>query len=77
MERVVELKQSVEKALTDHDSVGVGLLGLALLTFAFGYAGGSVLAGESLDQQRWLVWFVPAIVAPLLALSRHESSEKR
>ncbi|WP_136715177.1 hypothetical protein [Halorientalis salina] len=63
--------------LFDSDQFGVIVVGLAVLAFAIGYAGGSVLAGESIGQQFWLLAVILALGAALLALSHDESDDKK
>ncbi|UPV75168.1 hypothetical protein M0R89_03640 [Halorussus limi] len=64
----------VVDAVRELDDVpGISLVALALAFLTVGYAGGSVLAGEPVESQAWLVATVLPCLVAVLALHSDEA----
>ncbi|WP_135853745.1 hypothetical protein [Halorussus salinus] len=55
------------------DASGVSLVAVAVAFLAVGYAGGSVLAGEPVESQTWLIAAILPCLVAVLALHASES----
>jgi len=68
MSRPAQLQDTVRQLLADDDSRGVFLVLVVIGALSGGYAAGSVLAGEPVTQQDWLVPVALGLGTALLAL---------